>query len=74
MWANTSGLFRVRIFIWFQRDSLAGFADYSLHSLNMYRHYLSYKAYPQQNRHKNEVNTMDKIMVFGKAKRQIYFW
>lgn len=43
----------------------------------MYGHYLSYKAYPQQNRHKNEVNevnTTDKIMVLGKAKSQIYFW
>lgn len=41
---------------------------------NMYRHHLSYKVYPQQNRHKNEVNIMDKIMVLGKVKCQIYFW
>lgn len=54
-------------------ELLADFADYSLHSWNILRDYLSYKAHPQQQRHKNEVNTMGKNMVLGKAKSQTIF-
>lgn len=68
MWANTSGLFRDKIFIW-QILLITHWTGW-----NMYRHHLSYKVYPQQNRHKNEVNVMDKIMVLRKVKCQIYFW
>lgn len=54
-------------------ELLADFADYPLHRWNIFRDYLSYKAHPQQERHKNEVNTMGKIMVLGKAKSQTTF-